>query len=292
MLPPLLPLRETHIVGPRCVERVLLPEQFPQLRRGQFAWVGHSELRAPYRMVRMPSAFVHIVACTAGEGRAVIDGQIVPWRAGQVLLAPSGKDHAFEAVGEEPWHLSWVFANDRNGPPLINAPRPRLIEADVTDFAQTVRLMAREAFGEAEPAAMQAWVTLLQTHTHRLVGAPRRDARLSRLWAHVETDLAHPWDLKQLAALAAVSEEHLRRLCRHFHRRTPANYLTRLRMHRAGVLLRATPATVEVVSEQVGFGSVHAFSTAFKRWSGVPPSVYRQLGDRAPKVDGADAASE
>ncbi|MCC5024739.1 MAG: helix-turn-helix transcriptional regulator [Candidatus Synoicihabitans palmerolidicus] len=148
-----------------------------------------------------------------------------------------------------------------------------------------MRLAAREALGEAEPATMQAWVTLLQTHTHRLVGGPRRDPRLNRLWHAVESDLSHPWKMTQMAALATVSEEHLRRLCHRFHQHSPASYLTRLRMHRAGVLLRATNATVEVVSQQVGFDSVHAFSIAFKRWSSVPPSVYRQLGDRSPVMD-------
>ncbi len=276
MLPALQPLRETHILGPDSVERVISPEQFPQLRRGRFAWVGQSEVRPPYRMVRQPSLFAHVVVCTAGEGRAVIDGKVVPWRPGQVLLAPSGQTHAFEAVGDQPWEISWIFANDRNGPPLIDGDRTRLVSADVSDFAETVRLMVREAFGVGEPATMQAWVTLLQTHTHRLIGHTQSDNRLSRLWREVEQDLAHPWNMQKMARLAAVSEEHLRRLCHRHYRRSPANYLTRLRMHRAGVLLRATNATVETVATQVGFGSVHAFSTAFKRWSGLPPTLYRR----------------
>jgi len=281
MLPPLLPLRETHLIGPRCLESVLLPERMPQLRRGKFLWVGFSELLPPYRMVRLPSKFAHVVACTAGEGRTVIDGEIVPFRAGQVLLAPSGRDHAFDTISDVPWHIAWIFWDDHGGPPLIDSPRARLIDADVTDFATSVRLTTREALGEAEPATIQACVTLLQTHTHRLVGGPRHDDRLSRLWRKVEADLAHPWDIPEMARHAAVSEEHLRRLCHRFHRHSPASYLTRLRLHRAGVLLRATNATVEHVAEQVGFGSVHAFSNAFKRWSGVPPSVYRRFGSEA-----------
>lgn len=282
MLPPLLPLRETHIVGPRCVESVLAPERFPQLRRGRFAWVGHSRLLPPYRMVRRLSAFAHIVVCTQGEGRVVINGQVVPFRSGQALLAPSAKDHAFEACGEEPWHISWIFANDRGGPPLVDAPQPRLITAEVTDFAETIRLLAREAFGEADPTALQAWVSLLQIHTFRLVGGTQLDPRLSRLWREVELDLAHPWTMPKLARIAAVSEEHLRRLCHRHYRRSPASYLTRLRLQRAGVLLRASNATVETVAMQVGFGSVHAFSHAFKRWSGLPPSRYRHTPASAP----------
>ncbi|MCC5024738.1 MAG: AraC family ligand binding domain-containing protein [Candidatus Synoicihabitans palmerolidicus] len=83
-----------------------MPERFLQLSQGHFVWGGHGELRLPYRIVRLTSKFAHIVACTGGEGRVVIDGQEVSWHPGQMLLAPSGQDHGFEIAGSEPWHLA------------------------------------------------------------------------------------------------------------------------------------------------------------------------------------------
>jgi transcriptional regulator GlxA family with amidase domain len=66
---------------------------------------------------------------------------------------------------------------------------------------------------------------------------------------------------------------------REFKRRTglaPGQYLMRLRLERAQRLLGATPATLEAVSEQVGFSSAFHLSAAFKARFGVAPKVWRK----------------
>jgi len=274
MLPALQHLRETHLIGPTSREWVLSSERFPQLQNGRFVWVGHGTLLAPYRMVRMQSVHAHVVACFGGRGRTLIDGRAVDWRPGQVLLAPRGACHAFEPASRGPWRIAWIFCDDRKGGLLIDGST-RLIEADASGFVSTLQLLTREAAGEAEPAAMQALVTLLQTHTRRLTGDLVMDRRLVCLWERVEADLGHDWNCHALAGLAAMSEEHLRRLCHRHYRRSPMNYVAQLRLHRAGILLRASQEKVASVAQQVGFSSPYAFSAAFKRWSGVPPVQFR-----------------
>lgn len=275
MFPILQHLRETHLIGPNCREWVLSHERFPQLRNGRFVWVGHSEIIAPYRMVRMQSVHAHVLACFGGRGRVLIDGAMVPWRPGQVLLAPRGVCHAFEATGRTPWKLAWIFCDDRQGGHLIEGKTCRLIEADASGFVSTLKLLTREAAGESDAAAIQALVTLLETHTRRLVGSSKTDGRLVGLWERVEADLAHHWSCSELARIAVMSEEHLRRLCLRHYRRSPMNYVLQSRMHRAGVLLRSSESKIETIAQQVGFASQYAFSAAFKRWSGKPPGSFR-----------------
>jgi AraC-like DNA-binding protein len=268
-------LRETHLIGPRCREWVMDRERFPQLRAARFVWVGHSVLRSPYRMVRLSSNYSHIVAARSGRGRTLIDGTAIDWLPGHVLLAPAGACHAFEIAGSEPWEIAWVFFDDQNGSPVIPSQRTQLVQADADDFALTLQMLTREAMGAAHPAALQALVNLLDTHARRLIGADQVDTRLWRLWTQVEADLGHGWNSRKLAQLALMSEEHLRRLCHRHYQRSPMNYLTQLRMHRAGMLLRSTPNKIEEIAHRVGFSTVYAFSAAFKRWSSVPPSQFR-----------------
>ena len=275
MLPAPELLTETHLIGPRCREWVLDATSFAQLRAARLVWVGHSVLYPPYRMVRPVSRYSHVVAPFDGEGRALIDGREVAWHPGEVLLAPAGACHAFEIAGAGPWRIAWVFFDDHDGPPVIQSDRARLVQADEGDFVATMQMLAREAAGAAQPAALQALATLLETHARRLAGADQVDARLWRLWERVEADLGRDWTGSELARVAALSEEHLRRLCHRHYQRSPMAYLAQLRMQRAGILLRSTPAKVEEVALRVGFSSVYAFSAAFKRWSGVPPSQFR-----------------
>lgn len=281
MLTPQQSLRETHLIGPACREWIVSQDRFPQLRSAKLAYVGYSVLRPPYRMVRMPVRDSHIVACWGGRGRALIQGREVAWGPGQVLLSPARTMHAFEIEGRGPWKIAWVFYIDAKGPPVIPGDATRLVKLDASAFINAVQALNREAAGPAEPAAIQALTTLVDIHGRRLAGAPSGDERLWRLWESVEANLNHPWTLKELAALIAVSEEHLRRLCWREHQRAPMDHVFNLRMHRAATLLRASQLKLDDLAQHVGFASVYSFSAAFKRWSGTPPSQFRERAVRA-----------
>lgn len=251
-------------------------EHFPVLRNAPFIWVGHSVLRPPYRIVRLHSVHSHILACVAGRGRTLIKGEAVTWRPGQVLLAPIGAHHAFEIQGPEPWEIAWIFYDDQEAAPALRRQEPELIEADSTDFVSAVHLLTREAAGAAQPAVMEALVTLLDAHARRLAGTDAVDPRLWRLWRRVEADLAGDWSVAAMARVACVSEEHLRRLCHVHYQRSPSDHLTHLRLRRAATLLRSSPDKLEEIALKVGYGSVYSFSTAFRRWSRVPPAHFRR----------------
>ncbi len=275
MLGPQESLRETHLIGPRCREWIVSRDRFPQLRALGLGYIGHSVLYPPYRMVRLPTRDSHIVACTGGTGRALIGGREVTWREGQVLLSAAGTTHAFEVEGRGPWRIAWLFFADAGKRPAFEGPT-RLQKANAHAFVQAVQAITQEASGPADPAAMQALAALVDIQARRLAKVRPRDDRLWRLWELVESDLAHPWSLELLARRAAVSEEHLRRLTWREQGRTPVVHLTHLRMHRASTLLRTTSLKLDDIAQRVGFASVYSFSAAFKRWSGLPPSRFRE----------------
>ncbi len=276
MSAPLHFFRETHLIGPDCRERSLDQAHHPVLQNTPFIWVGYSELQPPYCMVRLASVHSHVVACITGRGRALIDGEAMAWRPGQVLLAPVGAHHAFEITGNAPWKLAWVFFNDQPDAPAWPSTQATLREADAGDFIYLLQLLLRESAGAAQAEVLAAAGTLLTAATLRLVGSDPIDRRLHRLWNAVELDLARDWSVRTMARHIAVSEEHLRRLCHRHHRRSPAEHLTDLRMRRASTLLRASPSPVESIALAVGYASVYSFSVAFRRWSGQPPGRFRR----------------
>lgn len=47
----------------------------------------------------------HILVMRAGRMRWTVDGETVETQAGDVILAPSGIEHAFEVLGDEPVKL-------------------------------------------------------------------------------------------------------------------------------------------------------------------------------------------
>lgn len=269
-------LRETHIIGADCREHMLDRKDFPVLGNAPFIWLGRSELQKPYRFVRLRSVHSHVVACVGGTGRTLIDGEAVEWKPGQVLVAPVGLHHAFEPGEDEPWQTAWVFFDDTESAPCVQRQQVELIEADIGTFVSLVRMITDEAAGAADPASMEALVTLLHVATRRLIGGDPVDRRLWQLWTEVESDLGRPWTTEVLAQRARMSPEHLRRLCHRHYQRSPFQHLTHLRMRRASTLLRASTEKIENISDQVGYSTVFSFATAFRRWSGTPPAKYRR----------------
>jgi AraC-like DNA-binding protein len=226
-------------------------------------------------MVRMATPYAHIVACLGGCGKVLIDGKMVNWPAGKVLLCPTGGMHAFEAVNDEPWQIAWVFYDDRIGQKLVDGTVSRLVDGEASSFVSTIQMLAREAYTEEEPAVIQSLVSLLEIYTLRLGDGRRVDDRLARLWETVEADLGRDWSMAMLAKEAAMSQEHLRRLCQRDYGNSPMRRLSELRMHRACFKLRESSCKIETIATQLGFSSVYAFSAAFRKAHGIPPGRFR-----------------
>jgi AraC-like DNA-binding protein len=270
-------LRETHLIGPRCRESNVFHERCPIIKTLQIENIGHSEIRPPYRMVRLDPTFSHIVACFGGRGRTLIEGRWQPWEAGQVLLTPPHALHAFEPAGEEPWKIAWLFYEQPPGTvPVVAYNEPILIKANVASFVAVLQAFCREVGGEAERSVIQSLAALIDLYARRFAGSIAANERIWGLWGQVEADLARKWTNAELARHAAMSEEHLRRLCRRQYGRTPMAHVQHLRMLRACALLRTMPGKLDSIAAMVGYSSMFAFSAAFKRWAGVPPSAYRQ----------------
>lgn len=105
------------------------------------------------------------------------------------------------------------------------------------------------------------------------------DPRLAPAIRQMHNQLARSWTVPELAKTAALSRSAF------FDRFTrtmgvpPMEYLLAWRMAVAKDLLRRQDLGLGEVAERVGYGSVSAFSTAFSRYVGQPPSRYaRECG--------------
>ena len=108
-------------------------------------------------------------------------------------------------------------------------------------------------------------------HARRLIEGPRRQRNLDDIWQEVGQDPAFPWSLDELAHLAGIGPERLRRLCQRQYGKTPMGMVTSLRMCKAADLL-AQGQPVREVATQVGYSNGLAFSTVFSRQYGQVPS--------------------
>jgi AraC-like DNA-binding protein len=106
--------------------------------------------------------------------------------------------------------------------------------------------------------------------------AALHDRHLAQALLAFHTRPDHNWTVAALARHVGLSRSAL---VGRFHRLlalTPMSYLTLWRLQLAAQALRNSDAGIAAVAAEVGYGSEAAFSRAFKRHTGVPPSAWRR----------------
>lgn len=107
------------------------------------------------------------------------------------------------------------------------------------------------------------------------------DPRLALAIRHLHQDPARPWTVEQMAEAASLSRSAFFNRFRQKLGVAPMEYLTSWRMALARNLLRSGQVGLQEIAERIGYGSASAFSTAFTRLVGLPPSRYAEQAEAA-----------
>jgi len=92
-------------------------------------------------------------------------------------------------------------------------------------------------------------------------------------------------DGRELARRASFSRDHLDRLLAAATGESPVGLRRRLLLERAAWQLQTGAATASEAATAAGYGSLAAFSRAFARAHGAPPSAFAREPDRQPQIE-------
>jgi AraC-like DNA-binding protein len=291
-------LSETHVIGPGnrlWAVRASAEDSRPFLRRAPICTVlnrhhiAHLGVQAAvdtYRIVRTHQSGTFFLACLSGEGRVLADGRWQRVGPGTGCLLLPHMVNAFHVAPGRRWEFCWVrYQEAAHQQPIVPASSPRLARFHAEPLRHAILGLHHECLVEGAPELVDRWVDLIQGHVSQFVRPWQRDSRLAQLWEDVALKLADPWTLDDVARLAHMSGEHLRRICQRELGRSPMQHITFLRMRRAAELLASTQLKVEVVATEVGYQNPFVFSNTFKKWTGWRPSEYPgRRARRAPRV--------
>ncbi len=112
--------------------------------------------------------------------------------------------------------------------------------------------------------------------------AALRDKPVGRALAALHRDPARAWTLQSLAREAGISRSVLAERFMQFVGHPPIEYLTSWRMQLAANQLRSSTESVAEIANRVGYESEAAFSRAFKKAVGAPPSEWRKSPQATP----------
>lgn len=97
---------------------------------------------------------------------------------------------------------------------------------------------------------------------------------VQRMQNYIEEHILEEIKIEDLAKLTMYSPVHVRRLFLEWTKLSPADYIRRLKLSKAALMLRDESCRVVDVVTEFGFGSVDGFQRAFKKEFGYNPKEY------------------
>ena len=226
---------------------------------------------------------VHIVS-GHGTFRSAPSG-ILPVPANSLVFVFPGVNHYYRYDDETGWVEDWMELDPTNVLPILaeagitpESPLrtftsiPAVSEAfqSLVDASRQSGLAAElrvDALAHLVVAeAIAAWRSGTDTEEGNVV-EKMRQALVSNVAEHVT--------IRDAARRAGKCESRMRALFKRATGLSPKKYQMRVRLVRAGRLLRDTDLPVCVIAEQTGFESIFAFSRRFRKMLGISPSEYR-----------------
>ncbi|WP_420150543.1 helix-hairpin-helix domain-containing protein [Spirosoma sp.] len=140
----------------------------------------------------------------------------------------------------------------------------------------------REKNGYPSTRPKKPWFELAQYQTSKRIAATQEATqkdlhkKLKLALAYMTNHPAEKITVAQLADLAHLSPYHFIRCFRSAYELTPGQYLTRLRLKQASLLLKTSAATVGNIVPQCGFENESAFIRLFRKEFRMTPIAYRK----------------
>lgn len=106
---------------------------------------------------------------------------------------------------------------------------------------------------------------------------------INKVLDYINEHLNEKPDLDTLSAIANISPYHFHRIFKGVIGENLGEYVQRIRLEYVAVKLKTASLSLDILAEKTGYNSQQALSKAFKKYFGIPPSVYKSNPDRGNK---------
>ncbi|MFD0713513.1 helix-turn-helix domain-containing protein [Paenibacillus sp. GCM10027626] len=205
---------------------------------------------------------------------------------GQIVLIPSFLAHSFHACA--PIRFGVLLIDGLSGQAaqwfhqLLPGPQqPGIITLSPLDQEQYELLFRQWLRTASTPlkdpeASRHAWLQVLLLFIYEHSHASRQALSVSHIADYIRQHLQTGLQISELAKLAGLSEEGLRKRFVKVFGMTPKHYQKMCRLAEAKWLLAASDRDMQAIAEAIGFSQLHSFSSWFKEAEGVAPTEWRR----------------
>jgi AraC-like DNA-binding protein len=252
---------------------------------------GGNAQTAPNHRVGLQVLDYHLVHyVVSGKGSFQCLGREYKLHAGDSFFIFPGELAGYASDDKDPWNYRWIGFKGTHVDQIlsnigISAHRPT-IGPNANRRIPVLYHQIQQTLQQADPNCdlqAGAYIRLLLAE----YSANRIDPQISRENAPSEIELqierairwltlqySQPISIEDMAQTLGYHRTHLSKMFKQHTGVSPMNFLLKIRMERAKLLLNQ-PLTIEQIASSVGFSDALYFSKQFKKWYGCSPTDYR-----------------
>ena len=221
-----------------------------------------------------------------GSCELIIEGRSCILKNGAIVSFSPGRAHRYRSDFRDPMeHFFIVFAGHEAGRLFSNAGFDIQPDQEAYDFQR-----ASELFGDimrsvnsgtrySQKLANTYLKTLLleqaefNHQNQRVLSGPEKTFRRCR--SYIEENFSGIKLPVEVAGACDINVRYMSRLFKQFYDCSPQQYIMRLKLNKAAVLLLSFDLTISQIAYQVGFDDPYHFSKSFKKHYNRSPLAYR-----------------
>ena len=237
--------------------------------------------------------FFELTIAVEGKGTVLTNGTPVPIEAGDVYLSFAGDFHAIRSDDTDPLKFDFITVDTENRELSESLERLVTEHHDATARLLRDKTLSRTAsrilaekldpspYGERLLSSLidELLILLLRSFEEKAPAHAREHSEKEmlalRLMHYIDNHIYSITSLSSLADMTGYTYNYLSNLFKETTGVTLSHYYTERRLEAATLLLREGFPVTKTAS-LLGYGSVYAFSSAYKNRFGKPPSAIKE----------------
>ncbi len=224
-----------------------------------------------------------------GEGCVEIRGTKYYPKKGQMVIVPANTPHSLYNISQRYFYKYWCrfYAISGEHPLFDLISTPYIVEAEIDNdiICQQFNELTSNYIASGLAPKLKAKANLLNLLSIFLQNINEEEIQLSEenfpleiqnVLRYIDEHLSEPITIETLARVANFHPNYFIRQFKHYVGNSPMEYVTRLRINKAKLLLRNSNQSISLIAALTGFDNPSYFSKVFKGVVGISPQHYRK----------------
>lgn len=234
-----------------------------------------------WRLFKRQDAFQELYFITAGRSIFSVNGQTFTAKSGDVVYIPGNSLREARTFKEAPMHtyaINFFWFHDNHDPLPFKTVTENIITDEMLRNLQELDHIwsSKKSMYTMRIRGLFLLILhrLLENYSHN--AQTYLDPRIKKVVEHMTAHYAENIDIDTLALTVRLHPVYLGQLFKKNTGTTFKEYLNRIRVKHAEIMLSTGKYSVSEAAEQCGFHDISYFSKVFKNTKGYPPSVVKQ----------------